>query len=144
MLENDEADGHSKQPLTDLALITLAFPDSLSLGSSQHVASPVSIASPYDSSATQLSSSSDSNNALPHDSTLAFSVPLNEAGAFLAAIQEIPALELKYEYEDPLNVDQKEELKWVMTAKTSGARSRSFSQWIQENWDAFTDLLKVC
>ena len=104
----------------------------------------MSIALPYKSSATQLSSSSDSDNALPHDSTLAFSVQLSEAAAFLVATQEIPALELKYKYEDPLNEDQREELKWVMTAaKTNGIRSRGFIQWVHENWNTFTDLLKV-
>ena len=126
-------------------MITLAFPDSLSLGGSQSVASPASIPLAVNSSAVQLSSSSDSANALPHGSTLAFSVPLDEAAAFLAATQDILALELKYTYEDPLNEDQKESLKWVMKAtKTNSVRSRTLSQWIQEKWNTFGDLLKVC
>lgn len=126
-------------------MITLAFPDSLSLGSSQNVASPVSIPIPHDSSAIQLSSSSDANNAFPSDSTLAFSVPYDEATVFLADMQEIPALELKFKYEDDLNEDQREKLKWVMKAsKTNSIRSKTLSQRIQESWNSFTDLLKVC
>ena len=65
--------------------------------------------------------------------------------AFLKATQELPALELKYKYEDPLNEDQKENFKWIMKAKENNVvRSRTFTQWIRENWDNFTDLLKVC
>ena len=126
-------------------MITLAFPDSLSLGSSQNVASPLSIPIPHDSSAIQLSTSSDVNHALPSDSTFAFSVPHDEATAFLADMQEIPALELKFTYDDDLNEDQREKLKWVMkTTKTNSIRSRNLNQWIQESWSSFTDLLKVC
>ena len=47
-------------------------------------------------------------------------------------------------YEDPLNEDQKEELKWVMKAAMIGnVRRRSLAVWARENWDTFSTLLKV-
>jgi hydroxymethylglutaryl-CoA reductase (NADPH) len=85
---------------------------------------------------------------MSQESTLAFSVPFEEASEFLSAVQEIPnehkTLEASRTHEPEDGVEF-EEKKWIMKAAKGDTRGSqaSWSRWARNAWAEFVDLLKV-
>ena len=75
---------------------------------------------------------------ISQETTLALSLPYEEAGAFISAIQEIPA-------EHSAAAGKGEDYRWTMSAMKAGASGsqRSFKRRASDAWIAFMDLLKV-
>ena len=85
---------------------------------------------------------------MSQESTLAFSVPLEEAPEFLSYVQEIPnehktsETSLAHEQDDEGESEQK---KWIMRAAKGDIRGSrvTWSRWARNAWAEFVDLLKV-
>ncbi|OSS52846.1 hypothetical protein B5807_02440 [Epicoccum nigrum] len=118
----------------ELALITLTFPDN---------SAPSQASVPSNVSVERLPSSSSSFSTLSQDTSLAYSVPYDEASDFLKAMREIPAATA--DVADVQGADQegtREEKKWMMRASRSINTSGGIKNWIDESWTSFVDLLK--
>ncbi|KAI9778710.1 MAG: 3-hydroxy-3-methylglutaryl-coenzyme A (HMG-CoA) reductase isozyme [Geoglossum umbratile] len=144
----DDAGGPSEaaEDAKHLALLTFVFPGSSP--TSSHTAPPArSVPLPPNSSAQHLPSTSGPFSSMSQDSTLAFSVPLEETSEFLSFVQEIPSeykaseASLVHEPDDGGETEQK---KWIMkTAKGDGRGSRvTWNRWARNAWAEFVDLLK--
>ncbi|GME47027.1 hypothetical protein GTA08_BOTSDO11753 [Neofusicoccum parvum] len=125
-----------------LALLTLLFPESTPANAPQTAPLGNAVPIPRNSSAELLPSSSTAFSQISHDTSLAFSIPYDEASEFLAAMQELPApagASEKHETDD----GKVEEKKWIMKAvKNASKSSRDLRQWVVESWTSFLDLLK--
>lgn len=132
------------QTYEKLALLTLLFPESTPANAPQTAPLGNAVPIPRNSSAELLPSSSTAFSQISHDTSLAFSIPYDEASEFLAAMQELPApagASEKHETDD----GKVEEKKWIMKAvKNASKSSRDLRQWVVESWTSFLDLLKVC
>ena len=126
----------------DLALVTLAFPDSGTNGSPNAALLAQNAPLPEGSSAELVPSSANILAPLSLDTTLAFSMPYSEAALFLENVKEIPAAsDATAEAEDGSD-DEKEQKKWIMKSGNKNARSNGMFDWFQNSWVAFLDLLK--
>ncbi|PVH98816.1 3-hydroxy-3-methylglutaryl-coenzyme A reductase [Periconia macrospinosa] len=127
----------SDKDLQQLALITLVFPDSSAINSapSQHVV-------PGNVSASLLPSSSSSFSTMSSDTSLAYSVPYDEAADFLATVQEMAAPSEASEPHQFGKQKTHEEKKWIMKAAKSATRPTGIDSWARESWTSFVDLLK--
>jgi hydroxymethylglutaryl-CoA reductase (NADPH) len=118
----------------ELALITLTFPDN---------SAPSQASVPSNVSVERLPSSLSSFSTLSQDTSLAYSVPYDEASDFLKAMREIPTAAA--DVADVQGSDQEgtsEEKKWMMRASRSVNTSGGVKNWINESWTSFVDLLK--
>jgi hydroxymethylglutaryl-CoA reductase (NADPH) len=85
---------------------------------------------------------------MSHESTLVFSVLLEEAPEFLSLVQEIPN-EHKASgtpsAHEPDDGGELEEKKWIMKAARGDVRGSraTWSRWMRNAWAEFVDLLKV-
>ncbi|KAH0553032.1 hypothetical protein GP486_006772, partial [Trichoglossum hirsutum] len=129
-----------------LALFTFAFPDS-SPASLHKAPSAHSVPLPINSSARHLPSTIGPFSSMSQESTLVFSVPLEEAPGFLPLVQEIPnehkASEAPSTHEPDGGVEP-EQKKWIMKATRGDIRGSraSWSRWMRNAWAEFVDLLK--
>lgn len=132
------------QAYEKLALLTLLFPESTPANAPQTAPLGNAVPIPRNSSAELLPSSSSTFSQISHDTSLAFSIPYDEASEFLAAMQELPAPAGASEAQQT-DDGKVEEKKWIMKAvkKTSNS-SHDLRQWVMESWNSFLDLLKVC
>jgi hydroxymethylglutaryl-CoA reductase (NADPH) len=84
---------------------------------------------------------------MSQDSTLAFSVPLEEAPEFLSLMQEIPSEHKTSEASSAHEADgrEPEQKKWIMKAAKGDVRGSrgSWSRWARNAWAEFVDLVKV-
>ena len=121
----------------ELALITLTFPDN---------SAPSQASVPSNVSVERLPSSLSSFSTLSQDTSLAYSVPYDEASDFLKAMREIPTAAAADVTDIPgSGSDQegtREEKKWMMRASRSVNTSGGVKNWINESWTSFVDLLK--
>lgn len=123
----------------ELALITLDFLDA---GNN----SPNAVPPPqdFDVEGVDLNMVPSSANILSgSDSTLAFSLPLEQAAPFLENIKEIASEGGWGVDPDAPSDDEGEQKKWLMAvSKTSTASGGGMAEWAQNSWNAFLDLLK--
>ncbi|QDS70289.1 hypothetical protein FKW77_007983 [Venturia effusa] len=137
-----QENGHGRKVDNNFALITFVFPNSVS-STPQTAPHPKSVPAPSNSTASVLPCSTNPLSQISQDSTLAYSMPYDEAQSFLYASKEIPvskdASQLRY-----LNGGtSEEEKKWIMKAAKSSARaSGGVNLWVQNAWTDFLDLLK--
>jgi hydroxymethylglutaryl-CoA reductase (NADPH) len=113
------------------------FPESSTINSA-----PSQYAVPSNVSAELLPSSSSSFSTLSHDTSLAFSIPYNEASDFLMAMQEISAPEDAAEIQGSDKEGTREAKKWMMRASKHGSAPGGVRNWLRESWTSFVDLLK--
>ncbi|KAM3424804.1 3-hydroxy-3-methylglutaryl coenzyme A reductase [Cercospora zeina] len=77
------------------------------------------------------------------DSTLAFSLPLEQAAPFLEHSKEIAAEGGWGVDPDASSDDEGEQKKWLMSvSKTSPASGGSMAEWAENSWNAFLDLIR--
>ncbi|KAL0256557.1 3-hydroxy-3-methylglutaryl-coenzyme A (HMG-CoA) reductase isozyme [Diplodia seriata] len=125
-----------------LALLTLLFPESTPANAPQTAPLGNAVPIPRNSSAELLPSSSSAFSQISHDTSLAFSIPYDEASEFLAAMQELPA---PAGASDAQKADDGsvEEKKWIMKAvKNANSSPTDLRRWAIESWTSFLDLLK--
>ena len=127
------------QAVENIALMTLVFPKSLSNNSPQTAPLANAVPVPDNTSARSLPSTSNPFSPISQDTTLAFSVPFDEASAFLDGIHEIP------EYTGLSQVQHDGGRKWVFKAARSGGNGsqNTLRNWATNAWTGFVDLLKV-
>ncbi|KAI9821124.1 MAG: 3-hydroxy-3-methylglutaryl-coenzyme A (HMG-CoA) reductase isozyme [Pycnora praestabilis] len=139
--DNDQWAEHEEYA-RHLALVTLVFPDSLSPSSPQSAPPAHAVPVPANSSASLLPSTANPLSSISQDTTLAFSVPYEEASQFLSAIEEIPS---QVDLSDSTDGNTSDELKgWIMKAATGDGNNPdgSFWGWATNAWTNFVDLLK--
>ncbi|KAB2570913.1 3-hydroxy-3-methylglutaryl-CoA reductase [Lasiodiplodia theobromae] len=140
--DEDRNDVALDETYEKLALLTLLFPESTPANAPQTAPLGNAVPIPRNSSAELLPSSSSAFSQISHDTSLAFSIPYDEASEFLAAMQELPAPAGASEAQktDDGTVEEK---KWIMKAVKSASSSPSdLRQWVIESWTSFLDLLK--
>ena len=126
--------------------MTLVFPSSLSPNSPQTAPLAHNVPLPQNLSVQSLPSTSNALSPISQDSSLAFSVPYDEAAEFLMFAQEIPnaaTIPGSKKARKGLEAEPvQEEKRWIMkAAKTNN--TISIRRWAMESWTSFVDLLKV-
>lgn len=123
--------------------MTFVFPDSSSDNSPKTAPLADAIPVPANSSVRPLPSTLNPLSAISQDTTVAFSVPFDEASLFLDAVQEIPDMAGAFAGGDSDNIRKRS---WVIKpARSSGDGSQNaLRSWASNAWTAFIDLLKVC
>ena len=118
--------------------MTLVFPNSLSNNSPQTAPLPHAIV-PANTSVQSLPSTSNPFSPISQDTTLAFSMDLEEAPMFLETILEIP------EVHNSKLLDDEEPRKWIVkTLRGNDSKAQnSVRSWASNAWTQFADLLKV-
>lgn len=127
----------------DLVLATLVFPDS-QLNHFQRAAPTVShIKAGKTKFVRAVSSTSDSLSSTSQDTSLAFSIPFDQAFDFLNSIQELPSAG---ELSSDLPEDVQRTASWVMTPAKNGIKPQqnTLRWWAFNAWTNFVDLLMVC
>ncbi|MCJ1350295.1 MAG: 3-hydroxy-3-methylglutaryl-coenzyme A (HMG-CoA) reductase isozyme [Icmadophila ericetorum] len=121
----------------EIALMTLVFPNSLSNNSPQTAPLPHAIV-PANTSVQSLPSTSNPFSPISQDTTLAFSMDLEEAPMFLETILEIP------EVHNSKLLDDEEPRKWIVkTLRGNDSKAQnSVRSWASNAWTQFADLLK--
>ncbi|KAE9963878.1 hypothetical protein BLS_008841 [Venturia inaequalis] len=137
-----QENGHDKKVDNNFALITFVFPNSVS-STPQTAPQPKSVPTPPNSTASVLPCSTNPLSQISQDTTLAYSMPFEEAPSFLHASKEIPvskdASQVRYLNDGTFE----EEKKWIMKAAKNAARaSGGVSLWLRNAWIDFLDLLK--
>ncbi|KAL6714006.1 3-hydroxy-3-methylglutaryl-coenzyme A (HMG-CoA) reductase isozyme [Lecanora helva] len=124
-------------------VMTLVFPDSLSSASPWTAPSMDEVAIPENISVKQLPSTWNPLSPISHDTTLAFSVPSEEAGNFLESIKELPNRKSLPD-QDHNEITPLEPDTWIMRASRNGSDPAQprvpFS--IRDTWISFVDLVK--
>ena len=122
--------------------MTFVFPDSSSNNSPQTAPLADAIPIPANSSAHPLPSTLNPLSAISQDTTVAFSVPFEEASSFLDAVQEIPVMAGAFGGDRSDSIQKRS---WVMKAgRSSGNGSQNALRgWASNAWTEFVDLLKV-
>lgn len=128
----------------NFALITFVFPNSVS-STPQTAPQPRSVPIPSNSTASVLPCSTNPLSQISQDTTLAYSMPYEEAPSFLYASKEIPVSKDASQVRYLDDGTSEEEKKWIMkAAKSSAGASNGIGRWVQNAWTDFLDLLKVC
>ncbi|KAH8723791.1 3-hydroxy-3-methylglutaryl-coenzyme A reductase [Phaeosphaeriaceae sp. PMI808] len=135
--EEGKAGTHHGKPATELALVTLVFPESSNINSA-----PSQPIVPNNLSAQLLPSSSSSFSTLSHDTSLAYLIPYAEASDLLRATQEISAPADAAEGQGSDKEGTREEKKWMMRANKNSPTQTGVRNWVSESWTSFLDLLK--
>ncbi|EQL03499.1 HMG CoA reductase [Ophiocordyceps sinensis CO18] len=134
---------HSVEPDTaaadidHLALLTLVFPDTLSTDSPSNAPPSHALPTPRNLSITLLPSTENPFTTYSQDSNLAYSLPFAEGPEFVPAIREIPNEDAK----ETVTRHGREKKMWIMKAAKVDKRG-SLSQWANNAWTEFLDLLK--
>ncbi|PYH92464.1 3-hydroxy-3-methylglutaryl-coenzyme A reductase [Aspergillus ellipticus CBS 707.79] len=118
-----------------LALATFIFPDSMSKSvSTAPLADGVPI--PANTSAQRVPHTPNLFSPFSHDSSLVFTLPVEQVPQFLKAVQEIP--------EPSVDEDEGEQKKWIMRAARGPAygSSGALKLWLADAWGSFVDLVK--
>ena len=125
-----------------MAIMTFVFPDSSSDNSPKTAPLADAIPIPANSSARPLPSTLNPLSAISHDTTVAFSVPFDEASSFLDAVHEIPDMAGAFAGGNSDNIQKRS---WVIkSARSSGEGSQNaLRSWAANAWTAFVDLIKV-
>lgn len=125
----------------DYALVTLAFPDTN--GSPHAAPAAQEMPLPDDSLAEIVPSSSNILSPISFDTTLAFSMPYGESVRFLDSVKEVlAARDSTVPSEDDGSDDEAERRRWLMKSAKKGMRSNSLTEWAENSWTAFLDLIK--
>lgn len=139
-MENEKSNITAVQ---NLVLATLVFPDS-QLKHFQRAAPTVNhIPVGKTKSVHAVSSTRDSVSSTSEDTSLAFSVPFDQAFDFLSLVQELPTAG---EFSSDLPRDVQRTASWVMMAAKKGNTSQqnTLRWWAFNAWTNFVDLLTVC
>ncbi|KAI9823256.1 MAG: 3-hydroxy-3-methylglutaryl-coenzyme A (HMG-CoA) reductase isozyme [Phylliscum demangeonii] len=137
--QSDDSGRCPDTPAQHLALLTLLFPDALAAGTSQPAPGPDAIPLAAESTSQRLPSTAPAPSPISQDATLAFSVPYDEAPAFLSAAHEIPvATGIKDE------AGPEDGGRWIMKAATRAnpLSRRGVRNWARNAWSGLVDLLK--
>ncbi|KAL2063535.1 hypothetical protein VTL71DRAFT_5340 [Oculimacula yallundae] len=144
--QTSEAESPVSKDVDHLALLTFVFPHSLAASSSESAPLPHTVPLPQNLSVTELPSTSNPLSAISHDTTLAYSVPYQQAAEFLAAAQELPnaitvptAESARHGQEAEPITEQK---MWIMKAAKASATTSSVKNWASNAWTEFVDLIK--
>ena len=114
--------------------MTLVFPNSLSHTSPHTAPEADSIPVPPNSSVQPLPSTSNPFSPISQDTSLAYSVPWDQAGSFLKGIKEIP---------EEAKLGAEGSRVWITKAPKNSTAQRSLRNWTSNAWTEFVDLLKV-
>ncbi|TID19504.1 hydroxymethylglutaryl-CoA reductase (NADPH) [Venturia nashicola] len=137
-----QENGHDKKVDNNFALITFVFPNSVS-STPQTAPQPKSVPAPSNSTASVLPCSTNPLSQISQDTTLAYSMPFEEAESFLYASKEIPVSKDASQVRYLNDGTSEEEKKWIMKAAKSTTRtSGGVRLWLQNAWTDFLDLLK--
>ena len=128
-------------------VLTLVFPDSLSDSSPRTAPLANQIYIPANSSVTSLPTTWNPLSPISQDTTLAFSVPIDEASDFLASVQEIPLgpdLQGVIGAYDDWSAQRPNA--WVVKNTKNGRQSAQATMGVSaaNTWTSFIDLIKVC
>jgi hydroxymethylglutaryl-CoA reductase (NADPH) len=134
-----DADAAISPSADHLALLTLAFPESLSTDPSKAAPVANAVPIPQNLSIRPLPSTSNSFTTYSQDSALAFSIPFSQAPEFLSLVQEIPNDIPTQETRETEHGREKK--MWIMKAARAQTRS-SIARWLRNAWVEFIDLLK--
>jgi hydroxymethylglutaryl-CoA reductase (NADPH) len=134
-----DADAAIPPSADHLALLTLAFPESLSTDPSKAAPVANAVPIPQNLSIRPLPSTSNSFTTYSQDSALAFSIPFSQAPEFLSLVQEIPNDIPTQEARETEHGREKK--MWIMKAARAQTRS-SIARWLRNAWVEFIDLLK--
>lgn len=125
-----------------LALLTLVFPHSSSNTFPRTAPRREEVSIPSNVSATALPITLNSLSSISQDTSLAFSVPFNEASTLLASIREVPSGSTVQDEDD--DTPARPTSSWVMEgAKETGQRPKTIASWAVNAWTSFVDLIKV-
>jgi hydroxymethylglutaryl-CoA reductase (NADPH) len=136
--ENGAQPRVAEQLRNDIALVTLAFPDSGANVSPNALLQGLSL--PKESSIEVMPSSENILSPISHDTALAFSMPYHETAQFLESVKEIPAI-VDVSAQDDGSDDEPEQKMWLMKS-SKVASSGSLVDWAKNSWTAFLDLVK--
>lgn len=125
------------QSAEHLALLTLVFPNSLSIKSPQTAPLVDAVPVPSNLSVEALPPTSNPFSPISQDTTLAFSVKWDEAPSFLDSLQNIP--------EHAESTQDRNGRVWVMKANRHNGNisQNALKSWATNAWTEFVDLLKV-
>ena len=128
-------------------VVTLVFPDSLSISSPRTAPLANQVPIPANISVRNLPSTWNPLAPLSQDTTLAFAVPSNEASDFLASAQAISHSPTSQGEDDVYDsgLIPKPNV-WVVKAAKSGRHSAQTTMGVSaaNTWTSFVDLIKVC
>jgi hydroxymethylglutaryl-CoA reductase (NADPH) len=136
--ENGAQPRVAEQLRNDIALVTLAFPDSGASVSPNALLQNLSL--PKGSSIEVMPSSENILSTISSDTALAFSMPYHETAQFLESVKEIPAV-VDVSAQDDGSDDEPEQKMWLMKS-SKVASSGSLVDWAKNSWTAFLDLVK--
>ena len=139
MEENGAEVKSAEQLEEDIALITLAFPESNGYSNAAPVAQSIPL--PHESAAQLLPPSANIFSPLSSDTTLAFSMPFSESAQFLDGLKEVPASGVSASHTGPESDDEPKQPLWLMRSSRK-ARSNGILEWAENSWTAFLDLIK--
>ncbi|CZT46968.1 probable 3-hydroxy-3-methylglutaryl-coenzyme A reductase [Rhynchosporium secalis] len=144
--QTTEVDSPIPKDVDHLALLTFVFPDSLATSSSQSAPLSHTVPLPQNLSITELPPTSNPLAAISHDTTLAYSVPYQQAAEFLAGAQELPSA-ITLPHDESARRGQQAELiteqkMWIMKAARASGTQSSVRNWASNAWTEFVDLIK--
>ena len=117
-------------------MTTFIFPDSATKSEST-APLPNDIPIPANVSAVPVPYTPNFFSPFSRDTSLAFTVPLDQVPEFLRATQEIP--------DTSASEDEVEQKRWIMKAARGPAYGsrRALQLWLADAWSSFVDLIKV-
>ena len=127
-----------QQKIKQIALMTLVFPNTLSKISPRRAPAAELLIEAEDLSADLLPSTSNALMSITQDTTLAFSVPLEQVPDFLTKAQELPGRR------NDDDLDGEWSVKWLMEASMGANETsdRPLPRWLSKTWTNFVDLVK--
>ncbi|KAK0118133.1 3-hydroxy-3-methylglutaryl-coenzyme A (HMG-CoA) reductase isozyme [Cadophora gregata] len=144
--QTSETEAPVSKDVDHLALLTFVFPDSLAASSPQNAPLSHTIPLPQNLSVTELPSTSNPLSAISQDTSLAYSVPYDQAAEFLASAQELPNAITSPKDESARHGQEAEAIKeqkmWIMKAAKSSTTNNSVKNWASNAWTEFVDLIK--
>ena len=126
-------------------LMTLVFPDSLSNTFPRNAPLPNEVFANENDSVQLLPTTGNPLHPISQDTTLAFSVPRDEASVFLARIQELPVQAHSKNFGGNEADISAEPTRWIMKAANDNGHpvKSSFGVSASNAWVGFVDLVKV-
>ncbi|KAK3705900.1 3-hydroxy-3-methylglutaryl-coenzyme A (HMG-CoA) reductase isozyme [Vermiconidia calcicola] len=136
--------GHARktqQDEEDIALVTLAFPESGANGSPNAAPSAKDISVAEGSSVELLPSSAHMLASMSADSSLTYSMPYSHSSKFFESVKELPTSGDETVEADDGSDDEQERKRWIMKNGKKAGGSGGILQWFQDSWASFMDLL---